>query len=131
MQKGDAMHWTVEFIEAAVGAEGFEEFSSEFLSFLTDVTRTTAAFLYVSDPRLRSSHFAAHGLSAGESSALDEVCPDWFEEVSDVLEEANVTLTAGDADTEIVQTSRLQTARPPASVAVMGVARVDHNVAGL
>lgn len=98
MQKSDAMHRTVEFIEAAVGAEGFEELSGEFLSFLSDLTQTTGAFLYVSDPRLRSSHFAAHGLSAGESSALDEVCPDWFEEVSNVLEAANVTLTAGDAE---------------------------------
>jgi len=98
MQQGDAMHRTVEFIEAAVGAEGFDEFSSGLLSFLTDLARTTAAFLYVSDPRLRASHFAAHGLSAERASGLEGACPNWFEEVSGSLEEADMTLAPGDAE---------------------------------
>ncbi len=39
MEKGDATHRAVELIEAAVGAEGFEEFSSGILPFLAELTR--------------------------------------------------------------------------------------------
>lgn len=97
MDKGDATHRTVELIEAAVGAEGFEEFSSGVLPFLAELTRTTAAFLYVSDPRLPSPHYAAHGPSPEGSSDLEGACPDWFEELSDDPEAAGVTVQIGGA----------------------------------
>jgi hypothetical protein len=98
MEKGDATHRAVELIETAVGAEGFEEFSSGILPFVAELNRTTAAFLYVSDPRLPSPHCAAHGLPPEGSSGLEGACPDWFEEVSDGLEETDVLLAAGDAE---------------------------------
>ncbi len=98
MEKADAAHRAVELIEAAVGAEGFEAFSGGTLPFLAELARTAETFLYVSDPRLSSPHYAAHGLSSEGSSALERSCPDWFAELGDDLEAKRVTARIGDAE---------------------------------
>ena len=98
MEKDAAAHRTVELIEAAVSAEGFEGFSRGILPCLAELTRTTGGFLYVADPRLHAPYFATHCLSSVESSAVETACPDWFDAVADGIEAASPTIRVEDAE---------------------------------
>jgi len=99
MQKADVADRSVALIEAAVRAEGFKEFSDGILPLLTDLAQTAGGFLYVADARLPSPHFAAHGLSASESSAsLERACPEWHEKVGDGLDGTSPALQVQLAD---------------------------------
>ena len=98
MENVEAADRAVGLIEAAVGAEGYGELSDGVLPLLAELTRTTASFLYVSDPRLHVPHFAGHGLSPEESSAVETACPEWYGEVADAVETVRPTLRVGGAE---------------------------------
>ncbi len=98
MEKGETTIRAVELIEAAVGAEGFEELSGGMLPRVTELAQSSSGFLYVADPRLHAPHFAGDGLTNEETVAVETACPEWFDEVEDALEASTDSLrleTAG------------------------------------
>ena len=102
MDKAETTIRAVELIEAAVGAEGFKEFSEGILPLAAGLAQTPAGFLYVADPRLHAPHFAGYGLTAEELVSVETACPEWFDAVEDELGSSDAALRVGSADPPFV-----------------------------
>jgi len=80
----DASSRSIELLEAVLGARSFDAFGAALLSALREATGSARGLVYISDPRLRASIYADHGISDGESTRLQEACREAF---SRLLEE--------------------------------------------
>lgn len=78
-----ARNGEVELIEAALGTRDVDAFNRTVLPLLCDVAGAPSGLIFVSDPRLPTTHYLDQGFSAEQSTAFRASCADWHQRLLD------------------------------------------------
>lgn len=82
----------VELVEAALGARDIDTFNRTVLPLLCTAADCASGLIFISDPRLPTSHYADQGFSAEQSTVFKGACVDWFQRLLDSSENASEEL---------------------------------------
>ena len=96
MANGDRASRAVELVEAAIGADAFDDLATRVLPILRDLAGAGGAFLHLADYRLSAPFDGASGVTDGVACAAAAAAPAWFDRSSDDPSPLEMRLEADD-----------------------------------